>query len=64
VAPGVAGDVASLHSDGNNLTKQMPLNEKGEALLVAASVQNATTVSPAPMMEQPRRKRAATEWIG
>jgi hypothetical protein len=30
VAPGVAGDVASLHSDGNNLTKQMTFNERAK----------------------------------
>jgi hypothetical protein len=28
---GVAGDLASLHSDGNNLAKQTALNAKGEA---------------------------------
>jgi hypothetical protein len=28
----IADDVASLHSDGNNLTKQTALNEKGEVI--------------------------------
>lgn len=39
----IADDVASLHSDNNNLTKQSALNEKAKSFPAVATARTATT---------------------